>query len=134
MIFYYEFKLNQFNLINFLNLFQKNDSASDEWIMLKKVYKDKETSPNNTGFFASKLQKTKQSLTKISNTFQGKDKDHSHKSLNTSNQNLNMPQQYNLASSSISICNIYTDSIKPAIIEKNKSNQTNPSLNDVRNE
>lgn len=80
----------------------ENDSY-DEWIILKKVfYKDKEQTLNssstpaspNTGFFASKLQKTKQSLTKFSKTLNqqnGKEKcnDLANKSLNSSTNSLN---------------------------------------------
>lgn len=45
----------------------KNDSK-DEWIVLKKKYMGSNPhSPPHMGFFASKLQKTKQNLTKFSN-------------------------------------------------------------------
>jgi hypothetical protein len=75
----------------------QNDSY-EEWIILKKVfYKEQSQSLSaspNTGFFASKLQKTKQSLTKFSNTLihQGSKEKHSdsaNKSLNSSTNSLN---------------------------------------------
>lgn len=71
----------------------------DEWIILKKVfYKEQSqsslSSSTNSGFFASKLQKTKQSLTKFSATLiyqHGKEKSHdlANKSLNSSSNSLN---------------------------------------------
>ena len=117
--------------------------SSEEWIILKKKYRDESlnTSPPNTGFFASTLQRTKHNLSKFSSAFhhQSKyDKDGTSKTLNSSSTHSIGENAINrLQSSSSDTAFNGTNSTSynhlPDILGFSRQQQLKLSLNNVSN-
>ena len=115
----------------------KQKKSKDDLIILKKNYKDSigQTSSPNHGFFASKLHKTKQSLSKAFS--KGIEKE-VNKSLNlsTNSSNSSSTSSFHASSSSYSASNLTELSmIKQSnnLLRKSSLVSSNPSLVNVRN-